>query len=122
MGKYEYIYSIYCNCNSINETVIVLLCAFIRRTDVLLGDQILYTEVRVGNADAGAITPTGHRICANALCKTSGGGPALPNQKDDCSGGPLLGRYVTVQRHLAFPDVTYPELVMAEIDVEFYQV
>ncbi len=82
----------------------------------------MYAEVRVGNVDAGAITPMGTRICANALCKTTGGPPPLPNQLDDCSGGPLPGRYITVQRYRGLPDLTYPALVIAELDVEFYAV
>ncbi len=77
-------------------------------------------EVRVGNVDAGAITPIGQRICANALCKNISGGQTKYTHLEDCSGGPLPGRYVTVQRY--FLGVNNPALVLTELDVKFYNI
>ncbi len=100
----------------------LLVVAFISsRLDEPIGLQIRYVEVRVGNVNAGAVTPLGRRICANALCLNTGGGEAQESLASDCSGGPLEGRFLTLQRHLIKDDLDYPPLVIAELDVEFYE-
>ncbi len=76
--------------------------------------------MRIGNTNAGTITPLGRRICANALCLNTGGGEPQLSHAHDCSGGPLRGRYVTLQRHLPKDQAHYAALVIAELDVEFY--
>ncbi len=85
-----------------------------------IGKHILYTEVRVGDVDISGIIPLGNRICANSLCNNTGVGTAVAAQTDDCSGGPLRGRYVTLQRYGIEPSGDYGDLRLAEINIEFY--
>ncbi len=86
------------------------------------GQQTRFVEVRVGNTDAGAVTPLGERICTNALCLNTGGGEPQVTRVGYCSGGPLPGRYLTVQRHLPKHLMDKPALVIAELEVVFYNV
>ncbi len=88
--------------------------------DAQIGKHILYTEVRVGDVDISDITPLGQRICANAVCKNTGVGGAVAVQSEDCSGGPLKGRYITLQRYGLEPGGSYTSLRLAEVNLEFY--